>query len=154
MGEVAAGAYRAATVTLKGSELGTGARKLYLVVDANNQVTESNEENNKAYRTVNVGADLLDSAAPAWSMIDYADINGDTFEDLLVTNFSADLESGIVPTADEIAEISGALGDGWTYNGLADWNNDSKLELLFCGSDAALKPQVDEDKKLILGNIA
>ena len=54
MGSVAAGSFRNASVTLKGSELGTGARKLFLVVDANKQITESNEDNNKAYRTVTV----------------------------------------------------------------------------------------------------
>ena len=54
MGSVAAGSYRSATVTLQGSELGNGARKIYLVADANKQLTETNEDNNKAYRTVTV----------------------------------------------------------------------------------------------------
>ena len=52
MGSVAAGSYRYGTVTLNGWELYSGDRKLFLVVDANNNVSESNEGNNKAYRTV------------------------------------------------------------------------------------------------------
>jgi len=54
MDSVSAGSYRNATVTILGSTLGTGARKLYLTVDADNQVTESDENNNRAYRTVTV----------------------------------------------------------------------------------------------------
>ena len=66
MGSVEAGSYRNATVTLQGSELGTGARKIYLVVDANNQISESNEDNNKAYRTVTV-----ESGSPDLCIQDY-----------------------------------------------------------------------------------
>ena len=60
MGSVAAGSFRNASVTLKGSELGNGARKLFLVVDANSQLAEANEANNKAYRTVTVNAGTPD----------------------------------------------------------------------------------------------
>ena len=54
MGSVAAGGSRNASVTLKGSELGAGASNIYLVADAANQLAESDESNNKVYRTVAV----------------------------------------------------------------------------------------------------
>jgi len=54
MDSVDAGGYRNATVTIRGNMLGTGARKLYLVADADNQVAESNEANNRSYRTITV----------------------------------------------------------------------------------------------------
>ena len=75
MGSVAAGSYRNASVTISGSKLGNGARKLFLVVDSNNQVAESNEANNKAYRTVNV-TDVraaIPTELPCGSLTDWND---------------------------------------------------------------------------------
>ena len=147
MGSVAAGSFRNGTVTLKGSELGNGDRKLFLVVDANNQLAEANEANNKAYRTVNVATTpLLESTAPEWNMIDCADFNSDGFEDLLVTDFSPALGQGIAPSDAEINDILFTLGDGWSYSGIADWNGDKVSELLFCGSDVSSKPEAEDNK--------
>ena len=60
IGAISTGASKSCTVTLNGSELGVGSRKIFLVADAGNNNTESNEDNNKAYRTINrkTAADL------------------------------------------------------------------------------------------------
>ncbi|MBE6359230.1 MAG: hypothetical protein E7057_08300 [Lentisphaerae bacterium] len=47
-------ASRTYTVTIPSGELSVGPHKIYVVVDANGSITESDENNNRAYRTVNV----------------------------------------------------------------------------------------------------
>jgi len=51
---IAANSSKNCTVTLRGSELATGARRIYAVVDADNQLNEYKEDNNRSFRTVNV----------------------------------------------------------------------------------------------------
>jgi len=52
LGEIAAGGYRNCTITLTSGKLSVGTHKIYVLVDANGAVTESNEDNNRAYRTL------------------------------------------------------------------------------------------------------
>ena len=54
LGEIAAGGYRNCTITIPAGKLTPGSHKIYVVVDANNTLPESNENNNRAYRTINV----------------------------------------------------------------------------------------------------
>ena len=70
---LAAGKSKSLSVTLKGSELGLGSRKIYLTADADKKVVETNESNNKVYKTVKVtAADLcitdvkISSSAVTW----------------------------------------------------------------------------------------
>ena len=151
MGSVAAGSFRNASVTLQGSELGNGARKLYLVVDADNQVAESNEANNKAYRTVNVTS-VRSAAAPEteWLAAGFDDYNNDGFEDMLVTDTANALTADLDLIKSAISDLADALGSSWDFNGVADWNNDGKLEIMFCGSEDSLAPATDADRKLLI----
>ena len=151
MGSVAAGSFRNASVTLQGSELGNGARKLYLVVDADNQVAESNEANNKAYRTVNVTS-VRSAAAPEteWLAAGIDDYNNDGFEDMLVTDTANALTADLDLNNSAISDLADALGSSWDFNGVADWNNDGKLEIMFCGSEDSLAPATDADRKLLI----
>ena len=54
VGAIAAGGGRNCRVTVPASSLSGGTHKIYLVVDAGNTENESREDNNRAYRTVNV----------------------------------------------------------------------------------------------------
>jgi len=65
---VAAGTSRNCTVTIPAGKLPVGSRKVYVVVDANNTVDESNENNNRAYRTINV----TQGAQPDLRMAEYS----------------------------------------------------------------------------------
>ena len=61
-------------------------------------------------------------------------------------NLSADLGSD-----DEyISGLAAALGEDWTFAGVADWNEDGSLEVLFCGSELSQRPEVDEENKLLI----
>ena len=51
---IAAGSSRNCTVTVTAGKLSAGSHKLYVVADANNSISELNENNNRSYRTVNV----------------------------------------------------------------------------------------------------
>ena len=151
MGVVAAGSYRDATVTLKGSEIAAGSRKIYLVVDAANAITESREDNNKAYRTINVtAARSSGTAATEWLAAGIADYNNDGFEDMLICDSANALTPDLDLTNGAIADLADGLGSNWEFGGVADWNNDGKLEVMFCGSESSLLPDTDANNKLLI----
>ena len=130
MGSVAAGSSRAASVTIKGSELGNGARKLYLVADANKQVVETNEENNKAYRTVNVAQALYSAEENALNGSASDDvIAGSMYDDVMYGNGGDDIfcfgNDWGNDTVDQLASGSVTL---WFEEGSEDnWNADTQI---------------------------
>ena len=148
---LSAGATRAGSITLTAADIGMGTQRISVVADANDQISESNEGNNQAYRTLTVQPALWAANNPSdWLLGSTADINGDGFDDMLLTNSDCDLAEFEGAAASRFADLADALGSGWNFGGVADWNNDGRCEILFCGSDESIMPEVDADSKLKL----
>jgi len=135
------------TVTLKSSELaGLGKRTLYVEADGERKVAEYSESNNKSYCTVDITG-----GTPDWLSAGFGDYGeADGFDDLLVSSKDLNLSADLGSDDEYISGLAAALGEDWTFAGVADWNGDGSLEVLFCGSEHSQLPGVDENNKLLI----
>ena len=147
-----AGVTKSYTVTLSASKLSAGSHSVFAKIDALNEVAESNENNNKTQnRVLKVSAAKSSASAaltPEWNVVAYEDVNNDGFADLLLGKDTG-LTGWEKPSAGQLDELSSLVGDEWKFGGIADWNNDSADELLLKGCAAALKPETDEQGKIL-----
>jgi len=77
LGEIDAGGYRNCTITIPAGKLSVGSHKIYVVLDANNTISEANEGNNRAYRTINV-AKKADLRVPSFEMTSNSITSGES----------------------------------------------------------------------------
>jgi hypothetical protein len=85
---------------------------------------------------------------PKWNVIAYEDMTNDGFADMLLANDTG-LSNWQTPDAGQISELTSLVGDQWKLGGVADWNGDSNNELLLKGCAATIKPETDEQGKII-----
>ena len=135
------------TVTLSAGELaGLGERKLCVEADGNKQFAELSESNNTSFCTVDITG-----GTPDWLSAGFGDYGeADGFEDMLVSSKDLNLSADLGSDDEYISGLAAALGEDWTFAGVADWNGDGSLEVLFCGSELSQRPEVDEENKLLI----
>jgi hypothetical protein len=85
---------------------------------------------------------------PEWNVVAYEDVDNDGFADLLLGKDTG-LTGWENPSAGQLDELSSLVGDEWKFGGVADWNNDSVDELLLKGCAVSLKPETDEQGKIL-----
>jgi hypothetical protein len=97
--------------------------------------------------TVTIGSveDLLAFAAAVTGNTEYQGVKVAANPDAVVL-LTADLDL----TNGAIADLADGLGSSWDFGGIADWNNDGKLEVMFCGSENSLLPETDANNKLLI----
>ena len=137
--------------TIAGSKLAVGSNTVSAKIDAADVMKEVNESNNKLTKTIKVTAVKSSASAPLmpeWNVVAYEDVNNDGFADLLLGKDTG-LTGWENPSAGQLDELSSLVGDEWKFGGIADWNNDSVDELLLKGCAAALKPETDEQGKIL-----
>ena len=137
--------------TIAGSKLAVGSNTVSAKIDAADVMKEVNESNNKLTKTIKVTAVKSSASAPLmpeWNVVAYEDVNNDGFADLLLGKDTG-LTGWENPSAGQLDELSSLVGDEWKFGGIADWNNDSADELLLKGCAAALKPETDEQGKIL-----
>ena len=148
---IGAGKSKTYSYTIAASKLKTGSNKILVKADASGVMKETNESNNRVYKTVKVTAVKTSAAtplSPQWQVVAYEDVDKDGFKDLLLAN-DTDLSNWQKPDAGQISELTSLIGDQWKLGGVADWNGDSNNELLLKGCAATIKPETDEQNKII-----
>jgi subtilase family serine protease len=148
---LAAGKSAIYTCTIAGSKLAVGSNSVIVKVDASGVMKEVNESNNKLTKTIKVTAVKSSASAPLmpeWNVVAYEDVNNDGFADLLLGKDTG-LTGWENPSAGQLDELSSLVGDEWKFGGVADWNNDSVDELLLKGCAVSLKPETDEQGKIL-----
>ena len=148
---IGAGKSKTYSYTIAASKLKTGSNKILVKADASGVMKETNESNNRVYKTVKVTAVKTSAAtplSPQWQVVAYEDVDKDGFKDLLLAN-DTDLSNWQKPDAGQISELTSLIGDQWKLGGVADWNSDSNNELLLKGCAATIKPETDEQGKIL-----